>query len=92
MSLMFKRAFSFNQSLSSWNVSLVTSMEDMLDDAALSTANYAATLIGWANQTVKPNVVLGASGLAVAYGTEGCDAHQLLDTSWTILDSSVCST
>ena len=92
MRTMFTNATSFNQSLSSWNVSLVTNMSQMLDNAALSTANYAATLIGWANQSVKPNVVLGASGLAVgAPGSEGCDAHQLLDTSWTILDSSDCN-
>jgi surface protein len=88
----FSGASAFNQSLSSWNVSLVTDMENMLDNAALSSANYAATLIGWANQSVKPNVVLGASGLAVVNGSAGCGAHRLLDTSWTILDSSVCST
>ena len=73
-------------------MSLVTDMEHMLDDTDLSTANYTATLIGWASRSVKPNVQLGAGGLAVAYETEGCDAHQLLDTSWTISDSSVCST
>ena len=92
MSYMFWGAFAFNQSLSTWNVSLVTDMEHMLDFTALSTANYSATLIGWASRSVKPNVQLGASGLAVVYETEGCDAHQLLDTSWTISDSSVCST
>jgi surface protein len=92
MRTMFTNATSFDQSLSSWNVSLVTNMSQMLDNAALSTANYAATLIGWASRNVKPNVVLGASGLAVgAPGSEGCDAHQLLDTSWTILDSSDCN-
>ena len=90
MSLMFWSAFAFNQSLSTWNVSLVTNMQNMLDNAALSTANYAATLIGWASRSVKPNVQLGASGLAVFFESEGCDAHQLLDTSWTISDSSVC--
>jgi surface protein len=92
---MFRGASAFNQSLSSWNVSLVTSMEDMLDDAALSTANYAATLIGWASRSVQPNVVLGASGLAVgAPGSEGCDALKLLEdspSSWIISDSSDCN-
>jgi hypothetical protein len=92
MGSMFAGATSFDQSLSSWNVSLVTNMQNMLDNAALSSVNYAATLIGWASRSVKPNVQLGANGLAVVYGTEGCDAHQLLDTSWTILDASVCST
>jgi surface protein len=96
MRTMFSGATSFNQSLSSWNVSLVTNMVQMLDNAALSTANYAATLIGWANQSVKPNVVLGASGLAVVLGiqTEGCDARELLvdsPSSWIISDSSNCN-
>jgi surface protein len=93
MRTMFDGATSFNQSLSSWNVSLVTNMVQMLDDAALSTANYAATLIGWSSRSVKPNVSLGARGLAVgAPGSEGCNAHQLLDMSWTIFDASLCST
>jgi hypothetical protein len=93
MRTMFTNATSFNQSLSSWNVSLVTNMVQMLDNAALSNANYAATLIGWASRNVQPNVYLGASGLAVgAPGSAGCVAHQSLDTSWTILDASVCST
>ena len=95
MRSMFYGATSFDQSLSSWNVSLVTNMRWMLDNAALSTANYAATLIGWASRNVKPNVVLGASGLAVgAPGSEGCDARsELVDSpsSWIISDSSDCN-
>ena len=95
MSYMFYNATSFDQSLSSLNVSLVTSLGFMLDYTALSTANYAATLIGWASQSVKPNVVLGANGLAVgSYGSAGCDARQLLrdsPTSWDISDSSDCN-
>ena len=96
MSGMFDGASLFNQSLSTWNVSLVTDMEQMLDGTALSTANYSATLIGWASRSVKPNVKLGANGLAVvgSYGSAGCDAHLLLrgsPTSWAIGDSSNCS-
>jgi hypothetical protein len=93
MGSMFRGATSFNQSLSSWNVSLVANMQNMLDNTALSSANYAATLIGWSSRSVKPNVSLGARGLAVgAPGSEGCNAHQLLDMSWTIFDASLCST
>ena len=96
MAEMFRDATSFNQSLSSWNVSLVTEMRIMLDNTDLSSANYAATLIGWASRSVKPNVVLGASGLAVVLGiqTEGCDARKLLEdspSSWIISDSSNCN-
>jgi surface protein len=93
---MFNGASAFNQSLSSWNVSLVTNMQNMLSNSALSSANYAATLIGWSLQSVKPNVSLGASGLAVVLGlqTLGCDARKLLEdspSSWIISDSSNCN-
>jgi surface protein len=93
ISSMFRGATSFNQSLSSWNISNVTVMTSMLNSTALSTANYAATLIGWASQE-KPNVSLGASGLAVgAPGSEGCVARKLLEDSknWFISDSSACN-
>jgi surface protein len=92
---MFSGATSFDQSLSSWNVSLVTNMRYMLDNAALSTANYAATLIGWAYQNVITIVQLGASGLAVGDpGSAGCSARQFLlnsPISWIISDSSACN-
>ena len=92
MRYMFYGATAFNQSLSSWNVSLVTKMEQMLDNAALSTANYAATLIGWASRSVKPNVQFGASGKSVgSFGSAGCNAWQVLKGSWIISDSSNCS-
>ena len=95
MSYMFWGAFAFNQSLSTWNVSLVTDMEHMLDFTALSTANYAATLIGWASRSVKPNVQLGAVGKSVgSYGSEGCSARSILIGStknWIITDASDCN-
>jgi surface protein len=96
MRTMFSGATSFDQSLSSWNVSNVGNMSQMLDNSALSNANYAATLIGWLSGTVTNSVSLGASGLAVGDpGSAGCSARQLLldwPRSWTILDSSLCST
>ena len=95
MESMFRDASAFNQSLSSWNVSLVTSMQNMLSNSAMSSANYAATLIGWASQTVKTNVVFGANGKSVgSYGSAGCSARQLLldsPSSWIITDSSDCN-
>jgi surface protein len=90
MSLMFSYASSFNQSLSSWNISNVTVMTSMLNSTALSNANYAATLIGWANQTVKTNVVFGANGKS-ASGSAGCIAWAKLNGNpnyWVITDSS----
>ena len=95
MNGMFESASAFNQSLSSWNVSLVTSMQNMLSNSAMSSANYAATLIGWASRSVKPNVVFGANGKSVgSYGSAGCIARQLLldsPSSWIISDSSDCN-
>jgi surface protein len=90
MSGMFYGATSFDQSLSSWNVSLVTSMEDMLDDAALSTANYDATLDGWVSRPVQIGVKLGARGISVTPSpSAGSRSRELLTTSpnnWIIDD------
>jgi surface protein len=69
MSDMFSGASAFDQSLSSWDVSLVTNMQNMLDNAALSTANFEATLNGWALQQVRCSVNLGASGLTTVDAT-----------------------
>jgi surface protein len=92
---MFEDATSFNQSLSTWNVSLVTDMEQMLDGTALSTANYSATLIGWASQSVQSGVEFGAVGKSVgSYGSEGCSARSILIGStknWIITDASDCN-
>ena len=95
MSWMFSGASAFNQSLSSWNVSLVTNMTNMLNNSAMSSANYAATLIGWASQSVQSGVEFGAVGKSVgSYGSEGCSARSILIGStknWIITDASDCN-
>ncbi|MDH7447529.1 BspA family leucine-rich repeat surface protein [Aquimarina sp. 2201CG14-23] len=48
MDEMFWGASSFNQNLGDWNVSEVTIMNRLFLSTAMSTANYDATLIGWA--------------------------------------------
>ena len=89
---MFNGASAFNQSLSSWNVSLVTNMRQMLDNAALSTANYDATLDGWVSRPVQIGVKLGAIGLSVTPSpSAGSRSRELLTTApknWIICDSS----
>jgi surface protein len=60
---MFQDAASFDQSLGSWNIGNVSDMGSMLDNCGMSVANYDATLIGWAAQSVQSDVPLGANGL-----------------------------
>jgi surface protein len=63
MEAVFWDATSFNQSLASWDMGNVTNAGFMLNNSGLSVANYDATLIGWAAQTLKPNIGLGSQGL-----------------------------
>ncbi|SMG54307.1 surface protein, partial [Marivirga sericea] len=96
MSSMFSEANLFNQSLGNWDISGITvpsSMENMLNNTALSSANYDATLIGWADdnggtETIPAGVTLGASGLS--YCSAIAERAILTNTStnnWTINDA-----
>ena len=57
MSNMFNNATNFNQPIEAWDVSSVTSMGSMFKGAKLSTANYDATLIGWATRGANGGVL-----------------------------------
>jgi len=83
---MFGGAESFDQSLGSWDVTSVGLMGSMLEGSALSVVNYDATLIGWAEQSLKSDVLLGAEGINYC-GAE--DARQTLidEYNWTIRDA-----
>ena len=91
MSKMFESAVSFNQSLANWNISHVTNMTDMFKmvvSYSMSNENYSSTLVGWAAQSVQPNLNLGA----VSMQTVTCDAVNARFTlmaspnNWTISD------
>lgn len=85
MRVMFSNASSFNQDLSGWDVSKLSQAFNMLNNSGLSVSNYDNLLEGWASQTVKPNVQLGASGL---YYCSGATARGILTGTynWFITD------
>ncbi len=92
MSNMFQNATSFNQSLATWNVSNLSGggagngADQMLNNCGINTANYDATLIGWAAQNVKTNVFLGSAGRTYC---EGAAARSILACKgWTISGDS----
>ena len=93
MSYMFLDATSFNQPIGNWNVSNVTNMESMFSGAQLSTANYDATLIGWAtigpNETpLKPNVTFSGGNSNYCNG-ETARNSIISDYGWTITDAGL---
>ncbi|WP_375561024.1 BspA family leucine-rich repeat surface protein [Bernardetia sp. OM2101] len=91
MNDMFKDATSFNQSIGSWDVSNVTTMANMLDGSGMNTSNYDATLIGWAAQSVRSNIPLGADGLTYCNGTAARSVLTSAPNSWIITGDLVSS-
>lgn len=92
MTSVFQNASAFNQDLGGWNISGVTtpsSMENMLDNSGISTANYDATLIGW-DTNGATGITLGAVGLV--YCSASAERSSLTAKSWTILGDSPCGT
>jgi surface protein len=93
---MFYQASNFNQDLSNWNVSGVTDMNFMLDNTAISVANYNSILTGWtgwdgtgATKTLQSGVTFGAVGLNYTSGSTAQDAHDYLvnTLTWSITDA-----
>jgi surface protein len=87
---MFRGASSFNQNLSSWNVSSVTDMRRMFDSSGMSAKSYDRTLIGWSRLDLTSGVSFGASGI------EYCDAGPFRtylqgEFGWTIGDAGQSS-
>ncbi|WP_375560967.1 BspA family leucine-rich repeat surface protein [Bernardetia sp. OM2101] len=91
MNFMFNNAAAFNQDIGSWNISAVTNMTGVLNGSGLNTANYDATLIGWAAQTLQPNLSLGAAGLNYCNGETARNTLTSAPNNWTITgDAPLC--
>ena len=88
MQRMFKNAISFDQSLANWNMTQVNNLSEFLSSATLSTANYDATLIGWAAQTLRTNVTCDfGNSQYTAGGAAEAARNTLINTyNWTITD------
>ena len=75
----FYNATSFDQNLASWNIKQVTNLGDFMINVTLSTANYDATLIGWAGQiSLSYNGTLNFGNSAYTLGGAAATARAAL--------------
>ena len=88
---MFYNATAFNQNIGSWNVGLVTDMTNIFDGVTLSTTNYDALLIGWAAQTLQPNVTFSGGNSKYSCGAATTARATLTGGAnhWTITDGGL---
>ena len=93
MNDMFDGDTAFDQDLGSWNISQVNNLADALDYTSLSTDNFDATLAGWADETVLPDLTLGAADLTYDLnGQAGFDTLTSAPDDWTIDDAGEVAT
>ena len=80
---MFENASTFDQDLSSWNITSVTTMEEMFEGITLSTINYDSILDGWSSQSTQNGIIFGAGNSQYCYSN---DKKQKLinEFSWII--------
>ena len=86
---MFSGATAFDQSLATWNVTALTGNQLTFfgGGSGLSTANYDATLIGWAAQNVNSGVSINFGSSQFTGGGEAEAARaSLVSKGWTITD------
>ncbi|WP_258098634.1 BspA family leucine-rich repeat surface protein [Marinoscillum pacificum] len=84
----FQLSSAFDQNLGAWNIEKVENMSLMFNESGMSTANYNATLNGWADdnggtESINTDVEVGVSGLH--YSCEAVEARNILVNTygWT---------
>ncbi len=87
MTGMFSEAILFNQDLSAWDVSNVTSMGSFFDNVTLSSDNYDALLLGWANLELQKDIFFNAGNSQYSEKSAAARQHIIDYFEWTIKDN-----
>ncbi len=92
MEAMFADAFSFDEDISSWNISNVISFLNMFSGVTLSTTNYDALLVSWNAQNVQPSIpfTVGNSKYC-SQAAQDARANLIAADMWTITDGGLCA-
>ncbi len=90
MSSLFLNESNFDEDLSSWDVSKVTTMNNMFDGSGLTTENYDNILIGWQSLgSLSNGVTLGAIDTKYCFGAA---ARAIIEAQfqWVFEDDGMC--
>lgn len=92
---MFENATAFNQSIGGWNISRLTTMNNLLNNCGMSYENYSKTLVGWANYVASTGLAtgrtLGATGRKYTGSKYSAGTYQNAKTARTYLTTATGS-